>query len=224
MNSFLEYESRCKEIAQLLSWLEEQTKPQGDSTTSWGFGLSSEIDPTLKASVLLMLYNLVEGTASAAVAAIKDEIEGSVEPLAAFSNELVLLALGNISRADSSEKWHAESVASPGGGDIVRMALSQRRNYFSGNLNLQALVQIFARFGILLNSEDIDSSVDYAFRTVHSKRNLLAHGEVSFSNIGRDLTVRELSTFFESIRTALDLLVAKVGVYIDRRLFVANSS
>ena len=38
MNSFLEYESRCKEIAQLLSWLEEQTKPQGDSTTSRGFG------------------------------------------------------------------------------------------------------------------------------------------------------------------------------------------
>lgn len=224
MSAFVEYQSRCEEIERLLKWLQLQTSPAGLSQKEVEKFVSPEIDPTLKASVFLMLYNLVEGTASAAIAAILDAIECSGEALADFSRELQILALSNISRVDSSDTWHAESVSNPNGGDIVRMAVVKRRKYFSGNLDLKELSKIFQRFGVSIEMSGFDSDVKYAFETVRSKRNLLAHGEVSFSNVGRNMTISELRGFFEKIREALNHLVDEVTLYLSSRAYISKGS
>ncbi len=216
-----DFEDRAREIDQLIAWMGAPAFPEAESEPP---GLPADVLTTLKASVLLLLYNLVEGTTAACIQAIKDAINTSVEPFAEFSASLQLLTLRNIYMPGSSDGWHDQAVEeSPGGGAIVRFAIDKRASYFSGNLDLQALQKMLGRFGISI-SDEISQRVDGAFGTVKIKRNALAHGDASFSNVGRDFTTRDLRGFADHIVAGMRAVAAEVGDFVAERRFLAPAS
>lgn len=217
-----DFEDRASEIDRLLAWL---GAPADASTDPVEPALPPDVLTTLKASVLLLLYNLVEGTADACLQAIKDAILVTTETFDEFSREVQLLAIQNVRMTGSSGAWHERAVdAVLPGGALVRLAISERSKYFSGNLDLQSLVDVFGRFGVVL-PHDVLQRVDSAFHTVYMKRNVLAHGDASFSKVGRDFTPKDLRGFADHILAGMRTVASEVsGFVLARSFLVAGKS
>ncbi|MCI5151226.1 MAG: hypothetical protein D3916_17890 [Candidatus Electrothrix sp. MAN1_4] len=97
------------------------------------------------------------------------------------------------------------------------IALSQENLDFSGNLDAQKIRELSEKFGFS-KPQDGRNLV-----TIKNKRNRLAHGEATFSEIGRDYTVGELTSFKDETFIFLDEVISKIENFISHKKYVVSS-
>lgn len=173
---------------------------------------------TLKASLFLLLYNAVE----AITQRIREDISYAIldnsvrfdELSGRYQKELLKNVARQIDDTDQGLDKLRDVLA---GSDVMadlRLPLPQ-----GGNLGHEVLKRYAISLGISQTGANFhsSSSID-TLDELKKIRNQLAHGEVSFSALGRPRVASELRTFSDQIVTALqDLVSASERFIADER-------
>jgi len=160
----------------------------------------------LKANGFLLLYNLIEATIRNSI----NEIFASVHSKSMTFKHLT----------DNLQKlWIKQEIKNIRQEDIFALSKKILENELlqfkaeciniSGNIDAKKIRDIAKQFGYQESKNGSD------LLTIKEKRNKLAHGEFTFSEIGKDYTVRELIDFKNNTKNYLDDVLFNIEQYIN---------
>lgn len=165
-----------------------------------------------KASSYLIIYNLVEATVSAGVKSIYDKISDERLKFIDVMEKLRLIwwqskkeSLSNCSKNELINNIYDYYCMTH---SSETLDFSNYTSGVSGNLDADAIREVCHRYGILAVSDGRDLG------NIKTKRNWLAHGNKSFSDIGKDLTPSDLFLVRDRVFLFLDEFVLNVNSYL----------
>lgn len=180
----------------------------------------------MKSNFLLMLYNIVEATVTTGMLEIYDQL---MSDSCTYSS--LILELQNIWRdnkvkevfSSSSElKAYTKRVKK-----VVDIILDENPLDFNktmlninGNLNAQKIKKICDEHCIRYQVIDDDMKLE----KVRKKRNSLAHGDESFSNCARDLTITDLENIKDTIFSFLNGIIEGMSKYCTEKQYLKTSN
>lgn len=184
----------------------------------------------LKASVFLHLYNLVESTVTGCLSRIAEEIRDNGVAYDDLSEEWKrswLQERGQTAKPLSQEK-RIETLL-----DICEHLIGRKTIDFEpsmrggGNLDDSQIEKTAKRFGIDLNIQpSLRQSVKRhvvddmgPLKLIRQRRNELAHGEASFGDCGRNVSVRDLRNWTAVVVRYLREVIRCFEEYLHDRRF-----
>lgn len=173
--------------------------------------IDSELSTILKANGYLLLYNLVESTIRKSIDAVLNSIHASSATYRSLSDTLRRL-------------WIKQEGKNINNDRIISIANSVLENELlifkkeciniSGNIDAQQIRAILKQLG---GNEIKDGR---HLEAIKKKRNNLAHGEFSFSEIGRDCTVSELIVYKDNTKDYLSKVLDEIESYIANKKYL----
>ena len=144
----------------------------------------------LKSSLILMLYNAVEGTMSNLLTELFDNINSrniSINNLPKSLQETIykfyLKKIGDsVEKLKNFNNYNDIEIC-----DISYLEINKYLKLFSGNLDSRSIKKLSLKLGIILS----DKMNEPTLLQVKNIRNQLAHGETRFGNICQDITLEE---------------------------------
>ena len=139
----------------------------------------------LKSSLMLMIYNMVEGTMSNLLMEYFDHIHTENISISSLPNELQHTIQSYLDKKNSGNTDEENS-----GDTIFELSYSEITKYlklFSGNLDSRSIREVCKKVGV-----DLPESIkEPVLLVVKNNRNKLAHGETKFNNACQDITLDE---------------------------------
>lgn len=220
-----ELEIRRREVRNLLKFVNfienEKTLPIED-----GIELLT-VKTCVKANVVLMIYNAVESTVTNCLSYLHETInsEGIVySELSKHVKKLLAIYYGYsiINEKLIDDKMERiltfmDFVMNKSKIALSYETISQEYHLYSGNLDAKKIKKIYAKYGI-----DLDCSCP-ELKKIKDDRNKLAHGEDSFEEIGRDISIEELNVMVDRSFSYLDDIVSVVGEYCEGKRYKCSS-
>lgn len=180
--------------------------------------LSHELTHTLKANLVLLLYSAMEATLIQLLDEMHDAIKANCTSVDNLNAQLLRVVLKTVKR-DANEK--VLSSIAPLHNSLFEFWIKdwedrssgkdKRVDGISGSVDSMVFYQQLAKFGVVPPTENGRAPADlsdYTLQKVKNKRNELAHGEKSFTDLGRDLAAEDLesdsSKVFENLRKIAD--------------------
>lgn len=157
-----------------------------------------------KASIILMIYNMVEGVFSLLLQEFFEFLSEKKNDFEKFPNELQLAII----------KYHIKQIKE----DPKALLDFWKQNYieiplftdyrkdveiFSGNLDACRIREILKKLKITFTGTSTDKNLLY----IKNLRNRLAHGEIQFSYACRDKTDKEIKEYMNSARSILTRVI-----------------
>lgn len=195
--------------------------------------LSQELTHTLKANLVLLLYNAMEATLIQLLDEMYDAIKANCTSVDVLNAQLLRMVLKTVKR-DSSEKMLSSSA--PLHNSLFDFWMKdweertsgkdKRVDGISGCVDSRVFYEQLEKFGVVPQTKGGRAPAelsDYALQNVKNKRNELAHGEKSFTDLGRELAVESLESdsvnIFENLRKIAD---AVDRYLLDQRYFASH--
>ncbi|ENN6120534.1 hypothetical protein AB9W30_003762 [Escherichia coli] len=154
----------------------------------------------LKASLYIALYNNIEAVIYSILERIHEEVSvceyKKVTPN--IKNMIIEYYLPAV-----SEKKRNFAIKNIADFNLKLPSFSQyqnKKNVFSGNLDVKAIREIFKRYGIIFKY-NINSTL---ILEVKNKRNKIAHGECSLSDAGKNVKLEGLKKTVTSVECLLN--------------------
>lgn len=176
--------------------------------------------PIFKSQVILMLYNLVEGTVNKAITTIFDTVSDANLKQTDLSDHLQKIWLKHLLLNIDDSGQHESRITNVNKfvNDNVIIELDEFRqnnkSYFgAGSLDSKKIKGIFKKFSI-----DI-SVAEFKLQEIKTERNFLAHGEKSFTEIGQNKTVSELAVNTQKVINYLENFIQEVLSYLQEERF-----
>lgn len=176
-----------------------------------------------RASTYLLLYNLVECTTSRSLIEIHNRLKASKLPYEKFNKEvkqLMLNYVGNVTSKKSSTSEAAPFIHDFGevfsgrvGFVLEYKDMEKYYSLYSGNLDSKKIKETLQKYGILF---DLQQGV---LQKIKDKRNKLAHGEMSFEECGRDLTIQEIRNDKDKCTKYLEEMIIAIEMFLHDRGF-----
>jgi len=163
----------------------------------------------LKAQGYLILYNLVESTIANTISSVHYELyqkEISFDRLPKNLQKNLLQQLckegfSSIAPIDSNSMLSNE---------IIKNSYN-KKVLFSGNIDRLFVTKLSKNYGFQIENTDFEKTGHGHFMTkVKEKRNALAHGDISFTECGRNTSTDELLRAFEQIPNFLDDFISNI--------------
>ncbi|MDR3211725.1 MAG: hypothetical protein LBU79_07400 [Planctomycetota bacterium] len=151
----------------------------------------------LKANALLMIYNLVESTVRNGIEEIYDKLKANGATYSTVRKEIQDIWFSYKFKQVYDQMAHyvsykdkaLEIVNSILTGEIIE--LNREALHISGNLDAEEIRQVCNNHGIGFKPDRTCKGGE-RLSDVKTKRNLLAHGTLSFSECGRDYSLEDL--------------------------------
>ena len=175
--------------------------------------IDSELSMILKANGYLLLYNLVESTIRKSIDAIISSIHNSSVTFRDLSDELRRIWIRQEGKNVNVDR--IMSIASSVLEDRLLRFKSDCIN-ISGNIDAQEIRNILKQVG---GNEIKDGRY---LKAIKDKRNNLAHGEFSFSEIGKDCTVNDLIVYKDDAKEYLSKVLDEIESYINSQKYLKN--
>ena len=168
---------------------------------------------TSKASALLMLYNLMESCVTNAVEAIFDELESESVSFDVCREEVRIVVLGNVNRHEPKKLVVGlNSLAT----DIVTKSF-RKAETVSGNVDAREIRRIASKYGFQKPRKKGERLL-----AVKTLRNDLAHGSKSFTEVGRNFTMTDISEITDEVVAYLTELIANVAQYLSSKSYLSS--
>ena len=170
-----------------------------------------ELITILKANGFLLLYNLVESTVRKSIDAILNSIHSSSVTFGELSDELRKIWV-----KQEGKNATLDRIMSIANNVLEKNLLSFRNDCIniSGNIDAQEIRSILKQIG---GNEIKDGR---RLKDIKDKRNCLAHGNYSFSEIGKDYTVNDLIDYKDDTKEYLSKVLDEMESYIENRKFL----
>lgn len=163
---------------------------------------SAQRDPILKASIILILYNIVESTLTSLIIRVHDELQ--LHPFSILNENLQKNFLSHHFNKLSNENYLKRNI-----NIISNLSLSTlyfpkfeeyypKRTLFSGNVDGLKINEIFKKYSIKQVTKE-----KYCLLKIKKLRNVLAHGEKTFNHVGREILNTELRQISLSTKACL---------------------
>lgn len=137
----------------------------------------------LKSSLMLMIYNMVEGTMSNLLMEYFDCIHTRNITINSLSSEFQRTIMSYFHKKENHDDYIVDTVF-----DLSYSRIKKSLNLFSGNLDSRSIKKVCKKVGVNL-TDDIKEPV---LLIVKNNRNKLAHGETKFNNTCQDITLNEI--------------------------------
>lgn len=193
--------------------------------------LSLELTHTLKANLLLLLYSVMEATLVQLLDEMHDAIDSNCDSADCLNSELLRLVLKTFQK---DTKWHALNDNSPLHQGLFQYwikdwqgktsAKDKRGDGISGSVDGLVFYKQLRKFGVVAKTEDDKAPTHLthnALQRIKNNRNALAHGEKSFTDLGRQLSVEELNADSAAVFTTLKQIAIEVDNYLEDRRYLA---
>ena len=175
--------------------------------------IDGELAKIMKANGFLLLYNLIEATIRNSISAILNSISTDKLTFKLLSDNLKKLWINQeINKTKDISKFK-EKVS-----ELSEKILNDKLLEFSnecvnisGNIDAQRIREIAKKFGYL---EPKDGR---GLQTIKDNRNQLAHGEFTFSDIGKNYTSNDLIDYKSEVVTFIENVLNNVETYIDTK-------
>lgn len=175
--------------------------------------IDGELAKIMKANGFLLLYNLIEATIRNSISAILNSISTDKLTFKLLSDNLKKLWINQeINKTKDISKFK-EKVS-----ELSEKILNDKLLEFSnecinisGNIDAQRIREIAKKFGYL------EPKNGRGLQTIKDKRNQLAHGESTFSDIGKNYTSNDLIGYKSEVVTFIENVLNNVETYINAK-------
>lgn len=194
-------ENRYKDVKNMLNILDKNEKV--------------EQQLILKSSLILMIYNIVEGTMSNLLTEFFDVIVVKRKSIDELPNKLQkTIYTYYLRKIGNSQKSLREFRGNDGISlcNISYLDMSKYMKLFSGNLDSKRIREISEKLGICL-PEAIDEPVLLKVKNI---RNKLAHGETKFCNACQDITLDEMNKLCKKVKVYLNNVTDEYEHFLNR--------
>lgn len=194
-----------------------------DSCRRLGITLSS----TLKSSFFLMQYNLVEST----ISNVLDFVHNSViDEKVSYNNlsenfqniwlEYFLLGKTPGTNSIKATKNLIENINKEELFTISFSEYSSVKTVFSGNLDSRKIREISSKYGFDIKKSNLGSKL----LVVKHKRNKLAHGEIAFSQGGKDIVNSDILKIKKDSIEFLYLFIEAAQKFVVNKLYLKKQA
>lgn len=207
-STYAEFRFRAKEVIEYLRYVEMLER----SDNGQGTAVSESVIKSMKASCFLLTYNMIEATAVRVHQDIFDHFGSAAVSFDSVSDEVKTFALQQL-------KNHSPQNLTPTLVNISTDMLSrtfESSKLFSGNVDSRKIRELARRLGY---SSSVAGNGAHIL-AIKEKRNDLAHGVKTFSDVGREVTVEDLRKHVASAVRFLRSLVRNVESYIAGRHYL----
>ena len=217
-NTFTLYEDRKAEIEFYYSIMLDIDTNNGKIVTLD----NSKFLRILKSNFLLMLYNLIEACVVSGMLEIYESLRNSNCEYSELIDEVQTLwsnyRIGEIYKSSATRSTYEKCVH-----DIINQVITEQpvflnRNTLdvSGNLDAKRIKELCDKHHIRYIASDDDGCL----RTVKEKRQNLAHGDESFGDCARDITLGQLEHIKDEVIRFIGAILSGMKVYYDNKLYL----
>ena len=218
----LDFNTRVEEINKyflLLEGLDNETTKLvtiADSGKQSIRSIDSDLAKTLKANGFLLLYNLVESSMRNAIEAIFDELEMKKVPFDSVRVEIKKVVLQNFKNRSPDDIHTKIADISL---DIITAGFNSRE-LFSGNIDRKEITRIARVYGFSCETDYSKTKHGENLYTVMKNRNDLAHGNKSFSEIGKDTSIEDLLRIKEEVIEYISQILRNIEKYLIEKEYL----
>lgn len=209
--------SDIEETFQLLEFIvgieSHKNVPLFDATTGNTLSINQEMQCAFKAEFLILLYNIVESTTCDCLNSIYDAIIDDELSFADVTLEIKQLWRNYLKNRKHPDAEQDDAILNP-----MKVTFEQLAISISGSLDYRKIVNVFKKHGCLVDDTK-GELYGNSFLVVKSKRNHLAHGNISFSECGSGYILADLSRFKMDIITYLEDVVKVAKEFVDNKRY-----
>ena len=215
-----EFETRRDEVELYFSFLQDLENDthrivrSSDGQAAYSSSDTTDMNKMFKANGFLLLYNLMESTMKNAVQAIFDDLQDKGVEFDNCRDEVRHVILKNLRNWNVDKIFPSLVVLAK---DVVSCTF-RKENIFSGNVDARAIRNTAKGYGFKNPSKKSDELL-----TVKTNRNDLAHGNKSFSDVGRDYDVPRLLSIKNEVIEYLEELIANIELYIADQEYLVQA-
>ena len=224
MNSVHEdFDDRRNEIQEYMELLNALEQSGGEFLPSQGeiFTVTSSLRKTLKGAVSLLLYNMIEATLRESVTKIHDYIDSESIPFDQLRKELKEA----IFKRAKHSKLGVDTLVTGISGDIARhlhKATLKENQLFSGNIDRKEVERIAKIYGFDTDSDFAKTNHGKDLKPLMKNRNDLAHGNVSFSELGAEQSFQEITKRCNAVIEFMCSIIDNIEDGVDDKKYLSN--
>ncbi|NMG21301.1 MAE_28990/MAE_18760 family HEPN-like nuclease [Brasilonema bromeliae] len=221
----LDFNARVQEINEYFLFLEgliNETIKLAVSEDGGGQkirAIDPELAKTLKANGFLLLYNLIESSMRNAIEAIFDELKGKKVSFNSVRIEIRKVVLQNFKNR-SPEDIHTRIT------DIsldIITAGFKSRELFSGNIDRDEITKTARKYGFSCDTDYSKTKHGENLYIIMRNRNDLAHGNKSFSEVGKDISIGDLLKVKEEVIEYIRQILKNIEKYLNAKEYLDSS-
>jgi MAE_28990/MAE_18760-like HEPN len=194
--------------------------------------LTMDLTHTLKANLVLLLYSVMEAALVQLLDEMHEEIGTNCTSADNLNEQLLKLVMRTVKKDQQDAAllpgkplheslfayWISDWQSRPTGKE-------KRGDGISGSVDSLVFYKQLKKFGVVAKTDD-DRPPSHltspALQKVKNNRNELAHGEKSFTDLGRDLAVPTLESDAKAIFETLSKIAFEVDRYLQERRYLAS--
>ena len=211
-----DFYSRKNEIELYFSFLEKLlTNNYITWNTTETEKVSIELRGIAKANIFIMLYNLAESSMSAAIEQIHISIKN--DNTVTFDNikdGIKKNLIKYLKKKKNAEKFIQEvnNISL----DII-MSCFEKESVFAGNTDRDEIRKLARNYGFSHESDYSQTKHGEKLKKVKNHRNELAHGDISFQEIGKDYTLSDIADYKKEVISYLEKIILNIEDYIKNK-------
>lgn len=213
---------RKEEADSLLNFLKSLESGAVEGSTA--IERRTTVQTSIKAGIVLMLYNAVESTITKSLERLHEII---IDKELAFSDcndslKKLLVVYYENAKAKSSD-IHKQVpfilelnnyLGNNGNFSLSYSVLAKYYTLYSGNLDSKEIQAVLNKYGITFEERATE------LQTIKNMRNKLAHGESTFEEIGRDLSIQQLEHMQSRTFEYLEKTIITIEEYLQTEKFI----
>ena len=205
-----EYERAIEDIELYYKHLEELEKQVN----------YSQLPKILKANLFLMLYNIIESIVTKSLELIHDKINSEKVKYKDCIDEIKALWIEfEHSKFEETKSLNIIKKLTKIDDEILYIEYEEyskkKRSNISGNLDARKIREISNVYLLEHNQEIIGKKLV----EIKNTRNRLAHGEISFSELGGNYTSRQMFEYYRECKEYLKEYISNVETYIREKKY-----
>jgi hypothetical protein len=182
------------------------------------FPIDSELIKIIKANGFILLYNLIEATVRNSITAVINSISAEKVTYKKVTDEMRKLWLKQEFKS-ANDLGFVRSKVHEVMSNVLNDTLFELTSdcvTISGNIDAQEIKNISKQLGC------IEPKNGSKLVQIKNKRNQLAHGEKTFSEIGKDFTVKELFAFKDETTIFIESVITNVEQFINGKGYLRS--
>ena len=167
-------------------------------------------NPTLKATLFLLYYNLMESIVYSMFEMLFDEVAVNCSDFNQLDPQLQI----------QYKKYDNNGTMAEN--DLLKLDLSKysgKITLFSGNIDARAIRTLLKNWGF---ADDFHATGEAKLHDIRNFRNILAHGERAFKDVGKSLSLSDMQKYGTVTYKYLSQIVSVANLYFEEKKYLGG--